>query len=91
MDAHRRKLYFRSCHRGMKEMDIIFTRFAEAVLPTLPEAELSDYERVLELPDDKLFYWVTGREEVPPDMHSPLLQKLLNFYFIPDQQNDDSN
>ena len=28
LDAVRRKLYFRSNHRGIKEMDIIFTKFA---------------------------------------------------------------
>ena len=33
LDAERRKLHFRSCHRGIKEMDIIF-KFADTVWPT---------------------------------------------------------
>lgn len=77
LDARRRKLYFRSCHRGIKEMDIIFGRFARAVLVELDEAALDDYERMLELPDDKLFSWATGREDVPADLRSPLLARLL--------------
>jgi antitoxin CptB len=78
LDARRRKLYFRSCHRGIKEMDIIFSRFARAVLAELDEAALDDYERMLELPDDMLFAWATGREQVPEELNSPLLVRLLD-------------
>ena len=78
LDAERRKLHFRSCHRGIKEMDIIFSRFARAVLAELDEAALDDYERMLELPDDMLFAWATGREQVPEELNSPLLVRLLD-------------
>jgi hypothetical protein len=40
LDAERRKLHFRSCHRGIKEMDIIFGKFAETVLGELPDEAL---------------------------------------------------
>ncbi|HCD17516.1 MAG TPA: succinate dehydrogenase assembly factor 2 [Rhodobiaceae bacterium] len=73
-----RKLDYRSRHRGIREMDIVFGRFAEQVLETLTDAELDDYERILELPDDKLFSWATGREQVPDDVRSPLLDALLS-------------
>ncbi len=73
-----RKLDYRSRHRGIREMDIVFGRFAEQVLQTLTDAELDDYERILELPDDKLFSWATGREQVPDDGRSPLLHALLS-------------
>ena len=82
LDAERRKLYFRSNHRGIKEMDIIFTKFAETVLADLPEADLADYQRILELPDDELFSWVTGRDVVPEELRSPLLDKLLSLDFM---------
>ena len=82
LDAARRKLYFRSNHRGIKEMDIIFTKFAETVLPDLPEADLVDYQRILELPDDKLFTWATGREDVPEELRSPLLDRLLSLDYM---------
>lgn len=82
LDAERRKLYFRSNHRGIKEMDIIFTKFAETVLADLPDADLADYQRILELPDDKLFSWATGRDTVPDELRSPLLDKLLSLDFM---------
>ena len=78
LNAERRKLHFRSCHRGIKEMDIIFGKFADVVLGDLSEEELPDYKRILELPDDKLFSWATGREDVPDDVRSPLLDRLLS-------------
>ena len=37
LNAERRKLHFRSCHRGIKEMDIIFGKFADTVLVDLPQ------------------------------------------------------
>ena len=78
LNAERRKLHFRSCHRGINEMDIIFGKFADVVLGDLSEEELPDYQRILELPDDKLFSWATGREDVPDDVRSPLLDRLLS-------------
>ncbi len=74
----RKKLYFRSCHRGIKEMDIIFSKFAKSVLADISDGELDDYERILELPDTDLFAWATGRKTVPKEVSSPLLARLLS-------------
>ena len=41
--ARLRKLEYRSRHRGIREMDIVFGRFAEHVLDGLSDAELDDY------------------------------------------------
>jgi len=76
--ARLRKLEYRSRHRGIREMDIVFGRFAEHLLDGLSDSELDDYERILELPDDKLFSWATGREQVPEELRSPLLDSLLS-------------
>ena len=76
--ARLRKLEYRSRYRGIREMDIVFGRFAEHVLDGLSDNELDDYERILELPDDKLFSWATGREQVPEELRSPLLDSLLS-------------
>lgn len=78
----RKKLYFRSCHRGIKEMDIIFSQFAAAVLKDLPEAELDAYERLLEIPDTDLFNWATGRIDVPEDAQFPLLERMMRLDYL---------
>ena len=82
LNEHKRKLYHRSCYRGIKEMDIIFTKFAETVLPDLPDADVEDYQRILELADDKLFAWATGRDSVPDELRSPLLDRLLSLDYV---------
>jgi antitoxin CptB len=82
LDDHKRKLYHRSVYRGIKEMDIIFRKFADTVLAGLEGEDLQDYERILELPDDQLFIWTTGREPVPDDIRSPLLDQLLALDFM---------
>lgn len=78
LDDRRKKLYFRSCHRGIREMDIIFSRFAEQALAHLDDKELDDYERILELSDTDLLAWATGGREVPADLRTPLLDRLLS-------------
>ncbi len=79
-DNYRKKLYFRSCHRGMKEMDIIFSRFAEKVLPSLPDKDLEDYECLLDLSDNDLLSWVT-KQKVPE--HSwGLLDRFLSLEYM---------
>ncbi len=82
LSPRKKKLYFRSCHRGIKEMDIIFSQFAEAVLPDLAESELDAYERLLELPDTDLFNWATGRLEVPKEQRFDLLDRMMRLDFL---------
>ncbi len=77
LSSRRKKYYFRSTHRGIKEMDILFGRFAQAVLADLPEAELDDYAALLELPDTDLLAWITRRAPVPEAVDSKLLQDFI--------------
>ena len=53
LDARRRRLLFRSWHRGIREMDLVLGRFADAHIGTLSEAELDEYERWLDVPDQQ--------------------------------------
>ena len=53
---------FRCWHRGIVEMDLVLGRFADAQIADWSEAELDDYERLLEIPDQPFFAWVSGAE-----------------------------
>ena len=79
LDGRRRKLLFRSWHRGLREMDLIMGRFADAALAALSEDELDEFERLIEVPDRDLLAWITGEEAVPPDYDSALFGKLRDF------------
>ena len=40
------------------------------------EAELADFERVLDLPDVDLSDWLTGRRPIPEEHASPMLARM---------------
>ena len=58
LDPRRRKILFRSWHRGTREMDLIMGRFADVHIGDFTEVELDDFERLIEVPDRDLFAWV---------------------------------
>ena len=80
MDARRRRLLFRSWHRGIREMDIVYGRFADANIAGLSDAELDDYERLLELPDQQVFEWVSGAQMLPAGYDTALFKRLRDFH-----------
>ncbi len=51
LDERRRRILFRAWRRGMREMDLVMGQFADANLPTMTEAELDEFERLMEAPD----------------------------------------
>ena len=79
LDARRRRILYRAWHRGMREMDIVMGRFVESEIVRFSEDELEEIERLIEVPDDRFFSWVTGRVPVPPELDSPLLRRLIGF------------
>jgi antitoxin CptB len=81
LDPRRRRLLFRSWHRGIREMDLIMGRFADAWIERLSEPELDQYERLIEVPDPALYAWIAGQEAVPADYDCELLQRLRAFHY----------
>ena len=77
LDPRRKKLLFRSWHRGMLEVDLILGNFAEREIAALTADEIDQYERLLEISDTVLMPWLTGGEPVPADTGLPILQKIL--------------
>jgi antitoxin CptB len=80
LDARRRRLLFRSWHRGTREMDLILGRFADAAIAELSDAELDDYERLMERPDPELYAWITGEMPVPGDHDTAIFKRLRTFH-----------
>ncbi|HET7912847.1 MAG TPA: succinate dehydrogenase assembly factor 2 [Pseudolabrys sp.] len=76
LDPRRRRLLFRCWHRGIREMDFVLGRFADAHLAALTESELGVLERWLEVPDQQIFAWVNGMETTPPEFDTALFHRL---------------
>ena len=79
LDARRRKLLFRSWHRGMREMDLILGSFADAEIENLTDAEIDQYEALLEISDTELLPWLTGKQQAPIGIDSKILNKIMAF------------
>lgn len=81
IENRRKRLIFRSWHRGTREMDLIMGTFADAQVPGMAADELDLYEEILHTPDPDVYDWLTGRTPVPANLMNPVLQKLLDHDF----------
>lgn len=82
-DIRRKRLLFRSWHRGTREADLILGSFADAHLAAFDEAALAEYEALLECPDGDVYDWITGRATPPPEYDTPVTRMLLAFRYTP--------
>ena len=79
LDTRRGKLLFRCWHRGMREMDLIMGRFADAAVEQLTSDELAEFEHLMEVPDRELLAWITGEADAPPEYDTALFRRLRDF------------
>jgi antitoxin CptB len=80
LDERRRRLLFRAWHRGMREVDLITGRFADAHIGTLSEVEVGEFERLMDVPEPDLLNWVMGAAETPKDYDTALFRRLCDFH-----------
>ena len=80
LDERRRRLLFRSWHRGIKEVDLVLGGYADARIGTMSEAELVQFEAVLEIPTPDLLSWLMGEQPVPAEHNSPVMRQMLSFH-----------
>lgn len=80
LDPRRRKILFRSWHRGTREMDLIMGRFADVHIGDLSVPDLDDYERLIEVPDRDLFAWVTDKAPTPANYDTAVFRALKAFH-----------
>lgn len=81
LDPRRRKLLYRSWHRGTREADLIMGRFADTHIASLSEAELDQYEHLLEALESDLLAWLTGASPAPAAHDTPMLRRVRDFHF----------
>lgn len=76
LERRRRRLLFRATHRGTHENDLMIGGFVRARLAGLSAGELDALEALLELPDNDLADWLTGRRSIPDSAASPMLLRI---------------
>jgi antitoxin CptB len=77
-DFRKKRLLFRSWHRGTREGDLLLGRFAEAHLDRFEPAQLDRYEMLLACGDAEILAWVAGR--TPPPEHDHDVTRLLRAF-----------
>ncbi len=78
-EIRRKRLSFRSWHRGTRESDLILGRFADGHLAGFDEAQLDRYEALLDCADADIFNWVSGRTAAPAEHDHDVTRLLLSF------------
>lgn len=80
-EYRRKRLRFRSWHRGTREMDLLLGSFADRHLPTFSQRQLDLYEALLERSDTDLYEWLTRRAPLPPEVDHDVMKLLYHFNY----------
>ena len=82
-ETRRKRLLFRSWHRGTKETDLLLGTFAERHLAGFGPGEIAEYEGILEASDAELWDWLIHRRPVPPERDGAVMRLLLTYEYPP--------
>lgn len=80
LDPRRKRALVRAWRRGMREMDLILGRFADAHIAELSDHDLAAFEALMEAPDQTVLAWFTGAEPVAADHATPLFRAIVDFH-----------
>ena len=69
------KLRWRS-RRGMRELDVLLTRFIDQRFNSLSNEAQDDFERLLEQSDIDLYRWLTGRSLAPDASFAQMIDEI---------------
>lgn len=76
IEKKRKRLIFRSEHRGMKEMDLMLGSFARKYVPIFDKAQLEMYDTILQENDPDLYNWITEKEAPDEAILSDVFDKI---------------
>lgn len=69
---------YRSWHRGCKETDILLGYFALKHLNTFSLYELIEYEKIVDLDDHELYYYITNKKDLPPNLDERIFSLIVS-------------
>ena len=79
IDNLKKKILFRSGHRGTKEMDLLLSNFVKKYVNSLNENELCELESLLNIDDGVLYKWYLNKEKTTLIPHNRITKKLREF------------
>lgn len=60
-----RRLIYQTRKRGILETDLLMSTFAQKELWNMPDAEVEEFDRLLDEPDWDIYYWLVDRKPLP--------------------------
>ncbi|MFQ5955073.1 MAG: succinate dehydrogenase assembly factor 2 [Kiloniellales bacterium] len=79
IETRRKRLRFRSWHRGTREADLLLGRFADHYLDRFSDRELRQYEELIGHSDPDIYNWISDREPIPEPLRNPVTILLKDF------------
>ena len=75
----RKKILYRSGHRGTKEMDLLLSNFVKKYVNFLNESELCELESLLNIDDDVLYKWYSDNKKTTQVPENSITKKFKEF------------
>jgi antitoxin CptB len=82
IETRRKRLYFRSWHRGIKEADILLGNFADKHINSLTVAQLDSYEDLILEQDVDIISWITCNSEPPERFDTDVMKMLQKLDYV---------
>jgi len=82
IDIRKKRLKFRSWHRGIKEADILLGSFADQFLHDMTDEQLDKYETLLREADSDLVAWITNDRPAPENYDHDVMTMLKSIDYI---------
>ena len=79
IDNLKKKIIYRSEHRGTKEMDLLLSNFVKKYVNSLKESELYELESLLNIDDKVLYQWYLNNERITSVPDNSITKKLKEF------------
>ena len=79
IDKLKKKILYRSEHRGTKEMDLLLSNFVKKYVNSLNVNELCELESLLNIDDDVLYKWYLNNERTTSIPENSITKKLRRF------------
>jgi antitoxin CptB len=77
-EARIKRMKMRAMRRGIKEMDLILSSYAEAHLAQMDPGALDGFDALLSENDQEIFDWILGRAE-PPRRYADMIADIADF------------
>ena len=77
----KKKILYRSEHRGTKEMDLLLSNFVKKYINSFSEIELKDLESLLNIDDEILYKWYLDQDTKTLFSSDTVAKKLKKFKF----------